>query len=74
MIAVQRMHMQDACFTGLGTYLVRAFIADHCAGRLSAYEGLQRYAATSNWQGFLIASLEYIESAGYDTARLFTVE
>ena len=68
------MHVQDACYTGLGTYLMRAFLADHCAGRLAVYEGLQRYAATSNWQGFLIACLEYIESAGYDTARLFKVE
>jgi hypothetical protein len=53
---------------------MRAFIADHSVGRLAVYEGLQRYAATSNWQGFLISSLEYIESAGYDTARLFKVE
>lgn len=65
--------LQDSSYTGLGAYLTRAFFSDHCAGRLCVYEGLVRYAAGSNWHGFLIAALEYIESAGFDTKTLFKI-
>eukprot|EP00892_Ulva_mutabilis_P011209 jgi/Ulvmu1/8460/UM043_0040.1 len=65
--------VQDASYTGLGAYLTRAFFSDHCAGRLCVYEGLVRYASASNWHGFLIAALEYIESAGFDTKTLFKI-
>jgi hypothetical protein len=65
--------LQDTSYTGLGTYLTRAFINDHCAARLAVYDGFVRYAAASNWQGFLIAAIEYIESAGFETKGLIKI-
>jgi hypothetical protein len=53
--------------------MTRALVNDSPFGRLAIYEALQRHAGRGDWQAFLVGSLEYIESAGFDTSKLFHI-
>lgn len=63
--------MQDTTSCGLGSYAVRALIADHACGRLSFYEKLTQLAIANDWNAFIICVLEYVDASGFDTKALF---
>ena len=63
--------VQDTTSCGLGSYTMRALVADHACGRLAFYEALANLAASHDWNAFIICVLEYVDASGFDTKALF---